>query len=192
MGIKGTRTEQNLLKSFAGESQARMRYTYFAKRRQEGGLRPDLEPSSARRPTTRRSTPRSSSSTSRADRSRSRPPTRPGVIGTTAENLFAAAEGEHEEWTELYPTFADIAEEEGFEDVATRTARSPRSKTQHENRYRKLLENVERRHASSRRTARCGGSAATAATSSRPPQAPAMCPACKHPQKYFELLAENY
>jgi rubrerythrin len=190
MSIKGTRTEQNLLKSFAGESQARMRYTYFAKvAKQEGFDQISavfLETADNEKEHAKiffkylEGGPVEITATYPA-----------GVIGTTAENLFAAAEGEHEEWSELYPAFADIAEQEGFKDVAASFRQIAKVETQHEKRYRKLLENVNGGTVFKKdgkvwwKCRNCGWVVEAAA-------APAKCPACQHPQEYFELLCENY
>ncbi|MEZ5124748.1 MAG: rubrerythrin family protein [Thermoleophilia bacterium] len=190
MSIKGTRTEQNLLKAFAGESQARMRYTYFAKAAKKEGFdqiagifqeTADNEQEHAKIFFKYlEGGPVEITATYPA-----------GVIGTTAENLFAAAEGELEEWSELYPTFADIAEEEGFKDVAASFRQIAKVETQHEKRYRKLLENVNGGTVFAKdgkvwwKCRNCGYVVEAA-------KAPALCPACKHAQEYFELLAENY
>ena len=141
--LKGTKTEQNLLKAFAGESQARMRYDYFAKvAKQEG-----LEQIAAIFAET------SLNEKEHAKRffkfleggmveiTASYPA---GVIGDTMANLKASADGEHEEWTELYPVFADIAQEEGFPEVAAAFRMIAKVEKAHEDRYRKLYENLEK------------------------------------------------
>ena len=187
--IKGTRTEVNLLKSFAGESQARNRYTFFASVAKKEGF----EQISALFLET-------------ADNEKEHAKVffkyleggdteitaayPAGVIGTTAENLLAAAEGEHEEWGALYPEFADVAEEEGFPEVATSFREIAKVEAHHERRYRKLLENVRLQGLQEGRR-RASGSAATAATCTRA-RGPGRCPACHHPQAFFELLVEAY
>jgi len=113
------------------------------------------------------------------------------LIGTTAENLLAAATGENEEWTELYPAFAKVAKEEGFPEVAAAFTMIARVEKEHEERYRKLLANVEqgevfKRGAPARWKCRnCG-------YVHEGPEAPQKCPACLHPQQYFELKETNY
>lgn len=188
--IKGTRTERNLLKAFAGESQARMRYNYFASQAKKEGFEQI-----------------SALFTETADNEKEHAKvffkhleggpveitaTYPaGMIGTTAENLLAAAEGEKEEWSELYPNFADVADEEGFPAVATSFREIAEVESWHEKRYRKLLENVENRRVFARETLvrwkcrNCG-------YVHEGPEAPGICPACKHPQAHYELWCENY
>ena len=114
-----------------------------------------------------------------------------GVIGTTAENLRAAADGEHHEWTDLYPGFAKIAREEGFAAAAAEFDMISVAEKQHERRYRGLLENVENSRVFKRSTTvkwRC----LNCGYVHEGPEALAACPACAHPQAYFELLAENW
>lgn len=188
--LKGTKTEQNLLKAFAGESQARMRYDYFAKvAKQEG-----LEQIAAIFAET------SLNEKEHAKRffkfleggmveiTASYPA---GVIGDTMANLKASADGEHEEWTELYPVFADIAQEEGFPEIAAAFRMIAKVEKAHEARYRKLYENLEKGLVFKRgdkvvwKCINCGylheGEAALE-----------KCPACLHPKSYFEIFVENY
>ncbi|MBU0497878.1 MAG: rubrerythrin family protein [Candidatus Thermoplasmatota archaeon] len=188
--LKGTETEKNLLAAFAGESQARNRYTYFAsKARKEGyeqiaaifeetadnekehakvffkHLQGGMVKITAEYPA--------------------------GIIGTTAENLKEAAEGEAMEWGTLYPNFASIAEEEGFPEVALSFRHIAKVESHHERRYRKLLANVKKNDVFKRdksvlwKCRNCGyiheGKA--------PPK---MCPACQHPISYYEIFTENY
>lgn len=188
--VKGTRTEQNLLKAFAGESQARMRYTYFASVAKKEGFEQI-----------------SAIFTETADNEKEHAEiffkyleggpveitaTYPaGVIGATAENLLAAAEGEREEWGELYPAFADIADEEGFPQIAHSFREIAEVEERHEQRYRKLLENVKNGVVFKRdgevywKCRNCG-------YVHRGTEAPEECPACTHPQAYYELWCENY
>jgi len=190
MSIKGTKTEQNLLKAFAGESQARMRYNYFASTAKKEGFEQI-----------------SALFTETADNEKEHAKvffkhleggpveitaTYPaGRIGTTAENLLAAAEGELEEWSELYPDFAEVAEAEGFPAVAASFREIAKVEAWHEKRYRKLLENVENRWVFARETVlrwkcrNCG-------YIHEGPEAPDLCPACQHPQSYYEIQCENY
>jgi len=188
--IKGSETEKNLLKSFAGESQARNRYTFFASvakregyeqiaaifletaanekehaevffKHLEGG---DLEITAAYPA---------------------------GKIGNTAENLLASAEGELLEWGTIYPEFKKVAKEEGFDDVAESFEEIAEVEEEHEKRYRKLLENVNGSTVFKRdeevewKCRNCG-------YVHHGKEAPDACPACMHPQSYYELHAKNY
>lgn len=188
--IKGTRTEQNLLKAFAGESQAKNRYTFYAKEAKKEGY----EQIAA-----------FFTETAMNEESHAKiffrfleggpveiTATYPaGVIGTTAENLRAAAEGEYEEWSSLYPEFRQIALEEGFPKVANAFKLITAIEEHHEKRYRKLLENLEndRVFARSEKSRwicrRCG-------YIHEGTKALQNCPACGHPMAYFEILQENY
>lgn len=189
-GIKGSQTEQNLLKAFAGESQARNRYTFFAKIAAQEGYEQIgaifTETAENERQHAKvffkhlEGGPVEITATYPA-----------GKLGTTAEGLLAAAEGEHEEWSELYPAFAEVAEREGFKDVAGSFRQIAKVEAWHEKRYRKLLENVERdvvfqRSQPVRWMCRKCGSVHEG------PKAPKVCPACQHPQAYQELYAENF
>lgn len=188
--LKGTRTEQNLLKSFAGESQARMRYDYFAKQAKKEGL----EQISAIFAETALNEKEHAKRFFKfleggmVEITASYPA---GVIGTTMENLKAAADGENEEWTQLYPAFADIAEEEGFKEVATAFRMIAKVEKAHEERYRKLHTNLEEGKVFEKdgvmiwKCRNCG-------YIHEGKSAPKVCPACLHPQAYFELEAENY
>ena len=188
--IKGTRTEQNLLKSFAGESQARNRYTYFASVAKKEGYRQieaifqetaDQEKEHAKRFF-------KFLEGGDLEITASYPA---GVIGTTAENLKAAAAGEHCEAEELYPEFADIAEEEGFKEIAAVYRNVSKAEHEHEMRYLKLLERVEAGKFFERdeeiywQCRNCGFVV-------KAKKAPAKCPACGHPQEHFEPMRDNY
>ncbi|MDD2726521.1 MAG: rubrerythrin family protein, partial [Proteiniphilum sp.] len=140
--IKGTETELNLLKSFAGESQARMRYTFYAKEAKKEGYEQiaaifretaDQEMTHAKRMF-------KYLEGGMVEITAAYPA---GMIGTTAENLKAAAEGENEEWTDLYPHFAEVAEAEGFKEIATMYRMIAKAEAEHEERYLKLLARVE-------------------------------------------------
>ena len=188
--LKGTRTEQNLLKAFAGESQARMRYDYFASQAKKEGL----EQISAL------FTETSLNEKEHAKRffkfleggpveiTAAYPA---GIIGTTLENLKAAAEGEHEEWTELYPEFARVAEEEGFKEVATAFKMIASVEKAHEARYSKLYKNLEAGKVFQRdgvvvwKCRNCG-------YLHEGKKAPKKCPACLHPQSFFEVETFGY
>jgi len=188
--LKGTQTEKNLLTAFAGESQARNRYTYFASKAREEGLvqislvfeeTANQEKEHAKRffkfleggdVTISGAFPA-------------------GVIGSTANNLKAAAAGEHHEWGAMYPGFAKKAREEGFEAAALVFDAISVAEKQHEARYNGLLKNVEAGKVFKKdkkvvwRCLNCGYLHEGA-------DAPQACPACAHPQAYFELLAENW
>jgi rubrerythrin len=188
--IKGTQTEKNLLKAFAGESQARNRYDFFAKQAKKEGL----EQIAA-----------IFEETAENERSHAKQFFRfleggmveitasypAGVIGNTLENLKAAAEGENEEWTSLYPEFARIAEEEGFKAVASIFKIISKIEKAHGERYMKLYSNLESGKVFERegkvvwKCRVCG----YLHEAKKPPK---NCPACQHPQAYFELHNENY
>jgi len=190
MELKGSRTERNLLAAFAGESQARTRYTFFASVAKKEGfeqisavfqetadnekehaqlffklLKGGLVEISAAYPA--------------------------GVIGSTAENLRAAAEGEKHEWGTLYPSFAKVAEEEGFAEAARTFRMVAKVEAYHERRYRKLLENVEIGKVFKKdkpvmwKCRNCG-------YVFEDKEVPEKCPVCEHPRSYFELWSENY
>ena len=188
--IKGSKTEQNLLKAFAGESQARMRYDYFAKQAKKEGLEQIgaifEETSLNEREHAKRffkflpGGPVEITATYPA-----------GMIGTTLENLKASADGENEEWTELYPDFAAVAEEEGFKEVAAAFKLISKVEKAHEERYRALYENLDSGNVFKRgdkviwKCRNCGYLHEAAS-------APQTCPACLHPQSYFEIKETNY
>jgi len=188
--LKGSKTEQNLLKSFAGESQARNRYTYFASVAKKEGFEQIqaifLE-------------------TAENEKEHAKVffkfleggdveivATYPaGKICSTAENLLEAANGENMEWTKLYSDFEETARKEGFDDVARKYKEIAEVEEKHEKRYRKLLENVKagtvfKKDSKVKWHCRNCGYVHEGTT------APTKCPACDHPQAYYEVLAENY
>lgn len=188
--LKGSQTEQNLLKAFAGESQARNRYEFFAKQAKKEGLEQiaglfqqtaDQEKEHAKRFF-------KFLEGGMVEITAAYPA---GIIGSSAENLKAAAAGENEEWTELYPAFADIAKEEGFPEVAAAFRMIAKVEEQHELRYLALLKNLETGIVFERdgevywMCRNCG-------YIHKGKKAPNQCPACLHPQSYFEVKAENY
>lgn len=188
--LKGTETEKNLLKAFAGESQARNRYTYFAgAARKEGYVQiaaifqetADQEKEHAKRFF-------KFLEGGCVEITASFPA---GVVGTTAENLKAAAAGENEEWTELYPAFAAKAREEGFEAVAVVFEKISIAEKQHENRYLGLLKNVEAGTVFKKEEPTVW-SCRNCGYLHEGDEAPGTCPACAHPQAHFELLVENW
>ena len=188
--LKGSQTEQNLLKAFAGESQARMRYDYFAKQAKKEGLEQIsaifMETALNEKEHAKRFFKFLEGGA--VEITASYPA---GIIGTSMENLKAAAEGENEEWTELYPEFARIAEEEGFKDVAVAFRMIAKVEEAHEKRYRKLYDNLENGLVFERdgiivwKCRNCG-------YLHEGKSAPKMCPACLHPQSYFEIKEINY
>jgi rubrerythrin len=188
--LKGTQTEKNLLTAFAGESQARNRYTYFASKAREEGL---IQISMIFEETANQEKEHAKRffkflEGGEVTVSAAFPA---GVIAGTAENLAAAAGGEHYEWTTMYPGFAKKAREEGFDAVAAVLDAVCVAEKQHENRYNGLLKNVKAGKVFKKdkkvvwRCINCG-------YLFEGEQAPQACPACAHPQAYYELLAENW
>lgn len=190
MDLKGSRTEKNLLGSFAGESQARNRYTYAAgQARKDGFIQiADIFAETADQEKEHAKRFFSQLKGGDVEITAAFPA---GVIGTTAENLKAAAAGEHHEWSTLYPGFAAIAREEGFEEAAIIWEKISNAEKQHEKRYLGLLANVDAGTVFKKdkvvfwRCRNCG-------FIHEGIEAPGACPACAHPQAYFELLAENW
>ena len=188
--IKGTRTEQNLLKAFAGESQARSRYVFFAsKAKKKGNEQIDgnfLETAEQEKEHAKRFFKFLEGGEVTITASY---PT--GPIGTTQENLLAAAQGEREEWDVLYREFSQIAEEEGFPEIAAAFRMVSTVEAEHERRYLKLLSRLTdgdffRRDGKIWWQCRNCGYVCEAS------EAPLLCPACQHPQAYFEPRKENY
>ncbi len=188
--LKGTKTEQNLLKAFAGESQARMRYDYFAKQAKKEGLEQIAAIFDETAINEKEHAKRFFKflEGNMVEITATYPA---GKIGTTLENLKASAEGENEEWTELYPEFAKIAEEEGFKEVASAFKAIAKVEAEHEKRYRTLYSNLESGKVFERsgkiywKCRNCG-------YVHEGEKAPKMCPACLHPQSYFEIKETNY
>jgi rubrerythrin len=188
--IKGTQTEKNLMKAFAGESQARMRYTYFAGKAKKEGLvqisEIFMETANQEKEHAKRFW--SFLEGGEVEITETFPA---GVTGTTLDNLKAAAEGENFEWTELYPGFAEVAREEGFPAIAKCFELISIAEKQHDKRYSDLAENLEAGRVFKRngkitwRCLNCG-------YLHEGDTAPNVCPACLHPQSYFEILAENW
>jgi rubrerythrin len=188
--IKGTKTEQNLLKSFAGESQARNRYTYFAGvARKEGYVQiADIFEETASQEKEHAKRFFKFLEGGDLEITACFPA---GRIGTTSENLLAAANGELEEYSALYPGFADVAAQEGFNEIAQVWRAISVAEKQHEKRYRDLLANIEAGRVFKRdsevtwRCRNCG-------YLHKGTDAPQLCPACIHPRDHFELLGENW
>jgi rubrerythrin len=188
--LKGTKTEQNLLKAFAGESQARMRYDYFAKQAKKEGLEQIAAIFTETALNEKEHAKRFFKflEGGMVEITASYPA---GKIGTTLENLKASADGENEEWTELYPEFARIAEEEGFKEVAVAFKLIAKVEEAHEKRYRTLYDNIEAGKVFERNgkiTWKCRNCGYIHESE----KAPKTCPACLHPQSYFEIKETNY
>lgn len=188
--IKGTETEKNLLRSFAGESQARNRYTYFAAAaKKEGYVQiADIFEETANQEKEHAKRFFKFLEGGAVEITACFPA---GKVGTTSENLLSAAMGEHEEHTKLYPGFAAIAKKEGFPDIAAAWEFISVAEKQHEKRYRDLLTNIEVGQVFKRgqdvawRCRNCGYLHSAK-------EALEICPACIHPQAHFELLGENW
>ncbi len=187
---KGTRTERNLLTAFAGESQARNRYTYFASQAKKEGYEQIaatfLETAENEKEHAKRLFKFLEGG--EVEITAAFPA---GIIGDTKEDLRAAAAGENHEHTEMYPEFAGLAEEEGFSDMAVVFRAIAVAEKQHEKRFLALLENVEKGRVFKRedvvwwKCANCG-------YIHQDTEAPERCPACAHPKAYFGLLGENW
>jgi rubrerythrin len=188
--IKGTRTEQNLLKSFAGESQARSRYVFFAGKAKKEGYEQIAGVFAETAEQEKEHAERFFKflEGGMVEITASFPA---GIIGSTQENLAAAAAGENEEWTELYPAFADIAEEEGFKSIAVAWRMIAKVEAEHEKRYRKLLQNVETEQVF-RKDEEIEWQCRNCGYVHKGKSAPGKCPACEHPQAYFEPKKQNY
>ena len=190
MSIKGTKTEQNLLKAFAGESQARNRYTFFASKARKDGfeqIAAFFEETAAQEKEHAKLFFKFLEG-GMVEITASFPA---GVIGSTAENLLAGAEGEHEEWDLLYPEFARIAEEEGFKKVATAFKLVATVEKRHEERYRKLLQNIENDEVF-KRSDKMMWVCRNCGYIHYGEKAPELCACCEHPKSFFELKAENF
>ena len=179
MELKGSKTEQNLLTAFAGESQARNKYTYFASKAKKDGY----EQIAA-----------IFEETANNEKEHAKmwfKELNGGAVPGTIENLKAAADGENYEWTDMYDEFARVAEEEGFTEIAEKFRGVAAIEKHHEERYRKLLKNIEDKVVFSKDEdaiwicRNCGHVVIGK-------EAPEVCPVCAHPQSYFELKSENY
>lgn len=188
--LKGTQTEKNLLTAFAGESQARNRYTYFASAaKKEGYVQiADIFEETANQEKEHAKRFFKFLEGGEVEVAAAFPA---GVVGTTLENLKAAAEGENYEYSSMYPGFAKVAREEGFEAVAVVFEKISVAEKQHEKRFKDLAANIEAGRVFKRdagtvwRCRNCG-------YLHEGEEAPQMCPACAHPQAHFELLGENW
>lgn len=191
--FKGSKTAENLMKAFAGESQAKNRYTFYAKVADKEGYK---QIAGLFRETADNEEMHAKLYFKHLVANLGKDAVEinamyPVALGTTAENLQAAAEGEHEEWTDLYPSFGKVAEEEGFPEVAKTFFGIAAVEEHHETRYKKLLENVKNETVFKKESRvlwkcrRCGAIFES-------PVAPGKCPVCAHPQGYFEVFVENY
>ncbi|MEI8007408.1 MAG: ferritin family protein [Bacteroidota bacterium] len=188
--LRGTRTEQNLLKSFAGESQARNRYEFFASVAKKEGYEQIaaifMETSNQEKEHAKRFFKFLEGGMTEITAMYPA-----GIIGTTKENLKAAAEGEHEEWTELYPQFAEIAREEGFTEIAVAWQMIAKVEAEHERRYLKLLQNVSEDKVFMKdgkvwwKCLNCGYVYESEKAMDK-------CPACQHPRAYMQVREDNY
>ena len=178
MELKGSKTEKNLMAAFSGESEARNKYTYYASKAKKDGyvqISKIFEETAA----------------NEKEHAKIWFKLLKDGIGATVDNLADAASGENYEWTEMYPTFAKEAREEGFEHIAYLFEEVAKIEKEHEERYKKLLENVEGGLVFSRdeemiwQCSNCGHIMVGK-------KAPEVCPVCAHPQSYFEIKAENY
>lgn len=178
MDLKGSKTEKNLATAFAGESQARNKYTYFASKAKKDGYEQIAEIFTE-------------TANNEKEHAKLWYKLLAGGIGSTEENLLSAAEGENYEWTEMYAQFAKEAREEGFNDIAYQFEAVAAIEKAHEERYRKLLENVKEGLVFSRdgdMIWECGNCGHIHFGK----KAPQLCPVCKHPQAYFKIKAQNY
>lgn len=190
MSIKGTRTEQNLLKAFAGESQAKMRYEMFAKKARKEGYE-QIAAIFTETALQEKEHAKRFFSFLEGGMTEITAAYPAGIVGTTSENLKAAAEGENEEWTELYPEFAEIAKEEGFKEVAVAFKMIAKVEAEHERRYLKLLQNISEDKVFIKdgkvwwKCINCGYVYESE-------KALENCPACQHPKAYMQMREENY
>ncbi|GET26132.1 rubrerythrin [Prolixibacter sp. NT017] len=188
--IKGSQTEQNLLKAFAGESQARNRYEMYAKIAKKEGYEQiaSIFSETAMNEVAHAKRFFRFLEGGMVEITASYPA---GVEVTTAENLLAAAEGENEEWTDLYPEFAKVAEEEGFKAVALAFRKIAEVEAEHEKRYRKLLENLEN-DSVFKKEKKVRWKCRNCGYVHEGEKALERCPACLHPKAYFEEENDNY
>jgi len=177
--LKGTKTEQNLMEAFAGESMARNKYTYFASKAKKDGyvqIAALFEETAANEKEHAKIWYKYLHG---------------GSVADTATNLADAADGENQEWTDMYARMAREAREEGFEEIAQKFEMVGQIEKHHEERYRKLLQNIEQKAVFSKdgdaiwQCSNCGHIVVGK-------EAPEICPVCDHPQSYFQVLAENY
>ena len=190
MKLEGTKTKENLMKAFAGESQARNRYTYFASVAKKEGYPTIAAIFEETANHEKEHAKRFFKFLEEGDMLEITATFPAGKIGTTMENLVAAANGEHEEWSDMYPEFAKIAREEGFEVIAKAFENIATAETYHEERFNKLIEDLNKQGLFKKtglvvwKCTNCGYHVASA-------EAPLVCPACNHKQEYFIELSEK-
>lgn len=191
--LKGTKTAENLLKAFAGESQARNKYTYYSSVAKKEGY---VQISNFFMETAENEKEHAKRFLKFLNESLKGVPIEinasyPVSLGDTKSNLLSATEGENEEWTDLYPEFANVATEEGFPEIALAFRKIAEVEKHHEARYRKLLDNLNKGNLFKKsentvwKCLNCG-------YIHEGTEAPEICPACVHPKSYFEVLSENY
>ena len=189
--LKGSETEKNLLKAFAGESQARNRYTYFASQAKKDGYEYVAaafeETANQEKEHAKRFFKFLEGGV--VEITASFPA---GIVGPTGENLKASAAGEHEEWEIVYPQFAEIAKAEGFNDIATTFQAVAIAEKQHERRYLGFLQAILEENMFERNTDIVWRCRNCGYITTPVKAAPGTCPACLHPQAFFEILAENW
>lgn len=189
--IKGTKTEQNLLKAFAGESQARNRYNIAANFAKREGYEQIAAIFAETADNEKQHAKRFFRFLEGGMVEITAAYPAGGALGTTLENLKAAAEGEHEEHSLLYPEFARIAKEEGFPQVATQFNLVSKVEVHHEKRFLALAENIEAKQVF-RKPAPIKWKCRECGYIHEGPEAPGVCPCCEHPQAYFEVLCDNF
>lgn len=189
--LKGTKTEENLLKAFAGESQARNRYTFFAETAKKEGYE-QIAAVFLETAEQEKEHAKIFFKLMEGGKATILDATYPsGIISNTMDNLLAAAEGEREEWDLLYPTFADVAEKEGFPEVAAAFRMVTKVEIEHEQRYLKLLSRMTDGDFF-RRDGEIWWQCRNCGYVCKAKDAPKICPVCRHPQAYFEPKKENY
>jgi rubrerythrin len=188
--VKGTKTEKNLLAAFAGESQARNRYTYFASAARKEGYEQiaNIFVETAENEKEHAKVFFKHLEGGEVEITAAYPA---GVIGDTKSNLEAAAAGEKMEWTSIYAAFSKIAKEEGLPEIARSFDQISKVEKFHESRYRKLIKNIKDKQVFKKKT-KVNWHCINCGYVFEGTQAPKECPACKHPQSYYELLADNY
>ncbi|MBQ8468133.1 MAG: rubrerythrin family protein [Clostridia bacterium] len=176
--LKGSKTEQNLMAAFAGESQARNKYTYFASKAKKEGYE---QIAAIFEETAGNEKEHAKMWFKELD-----------GIKSTQENLLAAASGENYEWTTMYEEFAKVAEEEGFDSIAAKFRMVAKIEKEHEERYRKLYDNMIENQVFQKATKNTVWICRNCGFKYVGPMAPEMCPCCNHPKSYFEVYKENY
>ncbi|MGD0343291.1 MAG: rubrerythrin [Bacteroidales bacterium] len=188
--LKGTKTEQNLLKSFAGESQARNRYDFFSSAARKEGFEQiaNIFQETALQEKEHAKRFFKFLEGGAVEITAAYPA---GKIGTTKENLKAAAEGEHEEWTDLYPHFAEVAQQEGFPEIATAYKMITKVEAEHERRYLKLLQNISEDKVFMKK-GKVWWKCLNCGYVYESEKALEICPACLHPKSFMQVREENY